>query len=205
MTTLGLLVRLHAKPGKEADVEALLISALPLIRREADTSAWFAIRFGRSEYGIFDAFPDEAAREAHLSGPVAAALMARADALFALPPNIQKLDVLADKLPPNAPYEPDAKALLLTFKAKSGNEQGAAQFLRDAKPWVEAEPGTTAWFAIRLETGEYGIFDVFPNRLARFKHLTGRVPRALAKRVFSLVGSLPVLRLPGLLAEKLGA
>jgi len=204
MATLGLLVRLEVKPGKEADVEEFLLSALPLVRQESSTTAWFAVRFGRSEYGIFDVFPDEAAREAHLAGPVAAALLGRADVLFARAPRIQKLAVLADKLPTLAPYAPDRRGLLLTFKAKSGNEQGVAQFLRDAKPLVEAEPDTQAWFAIRLDDGRYSIFDVFPSRVGRLKHLTGRVPRALAKRALSLLGSLPVLRLPDVLAEKLG-
>ncbi|MDD5321189.1 MAG: hypothetical protein PHD43_11365 [Methylococcales bacterium] len=204
MVTLGLLVKMEAKPGKDSEVEELLLSALTMIRREANTTAWFAIRFGRSEYGIFDVFPDEAAREAHLSGPVAKELLGQADVLFTEPPRIQKVDILADKLPVTTPNEPDTKALLLTFKAKSGNEQEVEQFLRDAKPLVEAEPDTTAWFAIHLDDGEYGIFDVFPDHTGRFKHLTGHVPRELAKHALSLLGSFPDPSLPNLLAEKLG-
>jgi quinol monooxygenase YgiN len=204
MATRGLLVRLEAKPGKDVEVEEFLQSALPMVRQEAGTTAWFAIRFGRSEYGIFDVFPDEAAREAHLAGPVAKALLGQADALFAESPRIRKLDVLANKLPETAPNEPDTKALLLTFKARSGNEHGVEQFLRDAKPLVQAEPDTTAWFAIHLDDGEYGIFDVFPDHGGRFKHLTGQVPRELAKHALSLLGSLPDPDLPNVLAEKLG-
>lgn len=204
MVTRGLLVRLEAKSGKDAEVEEFLRSALPLVRQEPGTVAWFALRFGRSEYGIFDAFPDEAAREAHLTGPVAQSLMAQAEALLAEPPKIHKLDILADKLPEAAPAEPSTKGLLLTFKAKSGNEQGVEQFLRDAKPLVEAEPDTTAWFAIHLDDGDYGIFDVFPDHAGRFKHLTGQVPKALLKHALSLLGGLPDPDLPGVLAEKLG-
>ena len=99
MTTKALLVPLEAKPGKEADVEEFLRSALPLVQQEPGTTAWFAIRLGPSSFGIFDAFPDEEARQAHLSGAVAAALMERAGELFAVPPDIQQIDVLADKLP----------------------------------------------------------------------------------------------------------
>ncbi|MEJ0096149.1 MAG: antibiotic biosynthesis monooxygenase [Methylocella sp.] len=99
MVSKALFVRLEAKPGKEADVEAFLRSALPLVEQEPATKAWFAVRFGPSTFAIFDAFPHEAGRDAHLSGKVAAALMARADELFATPPKIEKLDVLADKLP----------------------------------------------------------------------------------------------------------
>jgi len=204
MATKGLLVRLEVKPGKDAKVEAFLLSALPMVRQEAGTTAWFAIRFGRSEYGIFDVFPDEAARQAHLTGPVAKALQAQAGELFAESPVIQKLDVLAEKLPGKAPAQPNTKGLLLTFKAKAGNESVVEQFLRDAKPLVEAEPDTVAWFAIHLDHGEYGIFDVFPDHGGRFKHLTGQVPRELAKHALSLLGGLPDPHLPGVLAEKLG-
>ena len=78
MDTRGLLVRLEVVPGKDAEVEAFLQSAVPAVRAERGTTAWFALRFGRSEYGIFDVFPDDAARDAHLAGAVAAGLMQRA-------------------------------------------------------------------------------------------------------------------------------
>jgi quinol monooxygenase YgiN len=96
--TKALLVRLEAKPGKEAAVEEFLISALPLFEREPGTKPWFAIRFGRSEFGIVDAFPNEAARDAHPGGPVGKALAEKADQLFASPPAISNLDGLASKL-----------------------------------------------------------------------------------------------------------
>jgi quinol monooxygenase YgiN len=98
MATKALLVRLEAKSGKEAAVEEFLLSALPLVEQEPGTKPWFAVRFGPSTYGIIDAFPDDAARKGHLSGPVGQALGARADELFASPPEISELDVLADKL-----------------------------------------------------------------------------------------------------------
>ena len=94
-----MLVRLEAKPGKEAEVEAFLRGGLEIVQEEPKTTAWFAIRMGPSTFGIFDAFPDDAGRQAHLSGRVAAALMARAPELLAKPPSIEKVDVLAAKLP----------------------------------------------------------------------------------------------------------
>ncbi len=97
--TVGLFVPLEAKPGKEAEVEAFLKAGLPLVEEEPGTIAWFAIRTGPSSYGIFDVFPDESGRQAHLSGRVAAALGEKASELFAIPPSIDKLDVLAAKLP----------------------------------------------------------------------------------------------------------
>jgi quinol monooxygenase YgiN len=99
MVKVALWVRLEAKPGREAEVDAFLRSGLSLVEAEPATTAWFGVRLGPSTFGIFDAFPDEAGRTAHLSGRVAAALMARASELLAQPPSIEKVDVLAAKLP----------------------------------------------------------------------------------------------------------
>jgi quinol monooxygenase YgiN len=99
MVKTALLVRLEAKSGKEAEVESFLRSGLPIVEEEPATVAWFGIRLGPATFGIFDAFPDEAGRQAHLSGKVAAALMAKASELLTTPPVIEKVDVLAAKLP----------------------------------------------------------------------------------------------------------
>ncbi|HEY7112191.1 MAG TPA: antibiotic biosynthesis monooxygenase [Thermoanaerobaculia bacterium] len=99
MVRVALLVRLEAKSGKEKEVVAFLKGGLPIVEEEPATTAWFAIRLGPSTFGIFDAFPDDAGRQAHLSGRVAAALMAKASELLAKPPSIEKVDVLAAKLP----------------------------------------------------------------------------------------------------------
>ncbi|PRX28746.1 quinol monooxygenase YgiN [Paraburkholderia sp. BL18I3N2] len=99
MVKLALYVRLEAKPGKEKEVEEFLLGGLPLVEEEPGTVAWFGLKLGPATFGIFDAFPDEAGRDAHLNGKVAAALMAKAGDLFASPPTIEKVDVLAAKLP----------------------------------------------------------------------------------------------------------
>jgi quinol monooxygenase YgiN len=101
MTKFALYVPLEAKPGKEKEVADFLRSAVPLVNAEPGTIAWFAIDEGPGRFAIFDTFDDEAGREAHLSGKVAAALMEKAKAgdLFTKPPEIMKLGILADKLP----------------------------------------------------------------------------------------------------------
>lgn len=99
MVKLALYVRLEAKPGKEAELKAFLESALPLAEREPDTPLWFALQFGPSTFGVFDAFEGEAGREAHLNGDIAAALIAKADDLLASSPKIEKVDLLAAKVP----------------------------------------------------------------------------------------------------------
>lgn len=97
MIKLALFVRLEAKPGKEADVEAFLKTGLGLAEQEKTTPIWFALRLGPSTFGVFDAFHDEAGRKAHLSGPIAQALMAQAPVLFSQPPTIEQVDVLGLK------------------------------------------------------------------------------------------------------------
>ena len=203
MINKGLLVRLEAKSDMREEVKNFLISALPLVQQETATTAWFAIHFGRSEYGIFDVFPDDAGRDAHLSGAVAKALMENAATLLSEPPKIQKLDILAYKLPETPLAEPNTKGLVLTFEAKEGHQQQVEQFLRDARALVLEEPDTTAWFAIHTDDNKYGIFDVFPDHGGRVKHLIGHVPRELAKHALSLLGSLPDPDLLDVLAENL--
>src|SRR2546429_876205 len=102
MVTTGLIVRLTAKDRKAEELASFLRSALPLVEDEPDTVAWFAVAIGGSSYAIIDAFPDEQGRRAHLDGPVAAALFAKADELLEVQPGIEYVDVLAAKLPDGA-------------------------------------------------------------------------------------------------------
>ena len=96
---LALFARLEAKPGKEKEVADFLRQGVALANQEATTLLWFALQLGPTTFAIFDTFGDEAARQRHLNGPIAQALMAKAPALFAAPPAIEPLDVLGAKLP----------------------------------------------------------------------------------------------------------
>ena len=98
MITRALFVRLEAKTGREEEVENFLRKALDIVDTEDGTPLWFALRFGPSTFGIFDAFPDEDARDAHLSGQVAAGLKEKAPELLAEEPTIERVDVLAGKV-----------------------------------------------------------------------------------------------------------
>ena len=97
MVTVGLLVQFEALPGKEDEVERFLAGALPMVEDEPATAAWFAIRLGPSTFGIFDVFPDESGRDAHLSSGVAEALLGSVSTLIEQP-NIERVDVIASKL-----------------------------------------------------------------------------------------------------------
>lgn len=96
--TVGLLVTIEAKPGRESDVEQFLDVGLSLVNQEPGTALWFALHLGGPRYGIFDAFLDDAGRDAHLHGQVAEALMAQSADLFVGPPDIQKVNIRATKL-----------------------------------------------------------------------------------------------------------
>jgi len=98
MVTKGILATTVAKPGNEAELAAFLTSAQPLAEQEPDTVAWFAIKIDERTYGIFDVFDDDAGRQAHLDGPIAAALMANAEELLAEPPTLTMVDVIASKV-----------------------------------------------------------------------------------------------------------
>jgi quinol monooxygenase YgiN len=97
MVQKALFVKLHAKPGKEDELGKFLASALPLAQEEAGTVHWFALKFDSKTYGIYDTFNDDKGRDAHLNGPIAAALMKRAGELLASTPVIEKIDLLAAK------------------------------------------------------------------------------------------------------------
>jgi quinol monooxygenase YgiN len=99
MYTVALFARLEAKPGKENEVAKFLETGLSLANQEVTTPLWFALRLGSTTFGIFDAFTDESGRQAHLNGPIAKALMAKASELFSKPPVIERIDVLGAKLP----------------------------------------------------------------------------------------------------------
>ena len=97
MVNVGIVALLEAKPGKEAELEALLKGALPLAQEEPGTVTWYAFRLGPTSFGIFDTFNDKAGRDAHMAGRIAAALMAKAPDLLAQPPDIRNADILAQK------------------------------------------------------------------------------------------------------------
>lgn len=99
MTTVALLVQLDAKPEHAEELNNLLKDGVAAVNAEAGTPVWFAFRAGPTRFGIFDAFPDDAARTAHLGGRLAKALLANAERVLSKPPSIEKVDILAEKVP----------------------------------------------------------------------------------------------------------
>jgi quinol monooxygenase YgiN len=203
MATKGLLVRLEAKPGKEGAVEDFLRFALRTVQDEPATLAWFALKFSPSGYGVFNAFPDEAGRTAHLGGAMVAALRTGAHEFLARPPEIEPVDLLAHKLPVSLPSGRAAKGVLLRLKAGREHAGRMEKFLRGAENFVAAEPKTLAWFALRFDADRYGIFDVLPARSGGAGQLTGHMPRELIKHAVVLLDGAPDLNSCQVLAEKI--
>jgi quinol monooxygenase YgiN len=133
MEAIGLLVRLEARPGKEADVEAFLKSAQPLALNEKGTLKWYAIKLGPRTFGIFDTFANEAGRNAHLTGDIAKALGGRAAELFAVPPQVDKIEILAStplkglSAKFHQPYQPHTLARLNHMKKEKSHESNSQQ------------------------------------------------------------------------------
>ena len=99
MTNVALWVQLEAKKGKEAEVEKFLRDGLTIVNNEMETVTWYALKLSPTSYAIFDTFSDNKGREAHLNGQVAKALKEKASELFAKDPTIERIDVLAAKIP----------------------------------------------------------------------------------------------------------
>ena len=196
-TTRGLFATFDAAPGCEEALEKLLVGAQEVVEGEPKTAAWFALRFGHGEYGIFDAFPDDAGRDAHLNGAVAAALQEHAD-LIDGDPVFERVEVLADK----RTGAKVTKGLMLRLPIKEGNAEDAAAFLRSGEAVVNEEPDTSDWFALKFDGGEYGVFDVFPDSKGRRTHLLGKIPQQLALHGLPWLQGLPHMAFADVLAQK---
>jgi quinol monooxygenase YgiN len=178
MVTVGALARFEAKPGNEAAVERFFQEGLPIVQQQPASTIWFAFRLESTTFGAFAAFANEEERQALFSigGPV---LAQRNSALFVQPPTFEKVDVLAAKRPrgENSP----TVGSLVGFKARSGKEADWERYLKEALIAIQEAPGTTAWFAFRLDSSTFGVFDTFSDEEGRQAHFlagAGRTEKA---------------------------
>ncbi|HEX7638765.1 MAG TPA: hypothetical protein VF457_10240 [Burkholderiaceae bacterium] len=197
MISKALLFRFESQTDEDT-MDTFLEDLSAEVSWEKTTQAWFGIRYMRGEFGVFVCFHDEAGRAAHEAGPTAAKLLAAEHKLMTAPPKVSRLEILASKMP--SVLEGVTKGLVLRFKAKAGTEAQVAQLLRDAKPAVDAESGTLAWFAIQYDESHFGMFSVFADNGGRFTHLVGALPRDLAKNALALLGGMPEPHLVDIMA-----
>ena len=97
MAKQAIWVMLKAKAGKESDVEAFLKQGAAMSQNESQTVTWYGVKIAPGVYGVFDTFDDEQGRDAHMSGDIAKALMAKAPELFENQLQIEKMEILATK------------------------------------------------------------------------------------------------------------
>lgn len=193
MISKALLIRWESQTDEDT-MDTFLEDLSAEVTWERTTHAWFGIRYMRGEFGVFTVFPDEAAREAHLKGKSAQKIFSEVHRLVTAEPKATLMEVLAYKLPAELP-EDSNKGLVLRFKAKSGQEGEVGQLLREAKAWIDGEAGTLAWFAVQYDECHFGLFSLFPDNASRFAHLTGRLPRELARQAFTVLGGMPEMHL----------
>ena len=179
--TLGLLVIMKAKPGKEEEVKDFLLGGPALVEQEPQTVSWFAFQIDERTFGIYDTFEVEAGRQAHLTGPVAKALLASAEDLlesFDAKKDIRPIRVVAS----NHKQGIHNKGLLVIMKAKVGKSKAVERFLDSGRQLVADEPGTLSWYALKLDDTTYAIFDTFAANPWRDAHLEGKVAQALMEK-----------------------
>ncbi|MFK7919438.1 MAG: putative quinol monooxygenase [Ilumatobacter sp.] len=95
---VAFVAKIVAADGQSEPLAQLLAGAVELANDEAGTIVWFAAQTDDDTFWIFDAFPDEAARDAHANGAIVEALLAN-EQLLGAPPEILPADVLASKVP----------------------------------------------------------------------------------------------------------
>ncbi|BFP39461.1 hypothetical protein FGF1_03060 [Flavobacteriaceae bacterium GF1] len=179
--TLGLLVTMKAKPGKEQEVKDFLLGGRTLVDQEPQTVSWFAFQIDERTFGIYDTFEVEEGRQAHLTGPVAKALLANADDLlerFDAKKDIRPIHVVAS----NHKQGIHNKGLLVIMKAKVGKSKAVETFLDSGRQLVADEPGTLSWYALKLDDSTYAIFDTFAANTGRDAHLKGKIAQSLMEK-----------------------
>jgi len=178
--TIGLLVTMKAKPGKEKDVKDFSLGGLGLVNQEPLTVSWFAFQIDHNTFGIFDTFEIEEGRQAHLTGEVAKALLANASDLlenFNPSTDIQTIDVLAT----NHKSGLQNKGFLVIMRSKDTKTTDVENFLNVGKQLVSDESKTLSWYAVKIDATTYAIFDTFADDSGRNAHLSGKVAAALMK------------------------
>jgi quinol monooxygenase YgiN len=92
-------IHIEARPGREEEVVQMLRDIRACVEEEPGTGPWFGVRYSPTVFGIFEAFPDVAARQAHVDGGGGDIFrdLERMNAILAHPAHVMKVDVLFSK------------------------------------------------------------------------------------------------------------
>jgi quinol monooxygenase YgiN len=94
-------------------------------------------------------------------------------------------------------------ALFARLEAKAGKEAAVAQFLQQGLAMANAEATTPLWFALRLGSSTFGVFDAFTDESGRQAHLNGPIAKALMGAAAELLVNPPAIEAIEILGAKL--
>ncbi|KAJ8507406.1 hypothetical protein ONZ45_g10227 [Pleurotus djamor] len=208
---LGYYVPLPPKFNPD-DVTAFLKAGYELSKEEEGTIQWFAVEINSTvpTFAVFDSFFTEEGRQAHITGRIAAAMMAQAPTLLAKDPVVMPTTYLASKIvvPPEAIRSTLTAGLTCGIQvmlyAKPDKVNELKDFLIGALPLVEAEPETLVWYAVEFpdKPGAFAIIDAFPSEEGRKAHLEGKVAAALFGPGKALLAEDPAVEMFTVVAAK---
>ncbi|KTD75203.1 putative quinol monooxygenase [Legionella waltersii] len=187
------MIKMKSKLPDSTEFEIFLVAGGKLVKQtEPDTKIWFALKGCDNELTIFDAFYDNAGRNAHFAGKVAEALKNNSDKLVlggwekGVLKNIANSKILSSKLP----KEPVTVGVAnyIEFTAKQGKADELAALLSNAAELVnKTEPKTAYWIALQLNDNTFAIFDAFSDEEGQKAHFTGKVAMTLKDQAESLL------------------
>jgi len=93
--------------------------------------------------------------------------------------------------------------LFARLEAKPGKEKDLAKFLKQGLEMANRESTTPLWFALRLGSTTFAIFDSFHDEAGRDAHLNGPIAKALMANAPNLLASPPVIERAEVLGAKL--
>jgi quinol monooxygenase YgiN len=200
---VALMVRLDARPEHADAVARLLTDGRAFVMEEAGTPYWFAVRISPTSFAIFDAFPGDAERTAHLQGKLASALLAQAPTVLATAPVIQPVQIIGNKHAFASASRALSVGLIARMQAKPERAAEVAELLAAGQGIVAGEPGTPVWFGVQIDATSYAIFDAFASEADRQAHLEGKLAQTLVSRAGELLAAAPVIEPVDILASKL--
>jgi quinol monooxygenase YgiN len=202
MVPFGCLTHIEATSGNEGKIERLLQDAQARVLVEPGTTAWFAFRLRPSTFGVFGAFPDEPSRQAYLS-EVGSPEQCWASELLVQPRFTQQVDILAAKLAKPGGDNRVTVGFLNRYEAQPGKEAEIEHDLKAALSAIQEEPGTMAWFALRLGPSTFGVFDAFPDEAGRQAHFNARIAQLRERASSQFVEGSLMMEQVDILAAKL--
>ena len=196
----AMFIEIEAKPGSQDEIAGFLRDAVDAAEQEPATRDWYALRFDDQHFGLFDTFDGHLGRLKHIAGEIGRGLVVRSFTSLSGLPDMSSSEIVAAKLPNGTAQ---AKlALYVPIETRLGQGRDFGELLVAAKQLADAEPGTIAWYALRIGPNHYAIIDFFADEEARQAHLNGPIAASLKEQVGRYLDVMPEIRRAEVLASK---